>query len=450
MATTRPTAGSSWRSLLTRAATAAVSLTVMTGCGGPGADAPPAAEATPTAVKTDVGDSAATLTLFTGAGTKGFYQGLGDAFMAKYPKVSVKLQVEADNNYNTVLPRLLVSDSPPDLVAPADLIGAVEDGLLTNLDAYDKAYGWASKVPESALNAGRVDNGVIGSGSLYLGGGSAGPLVGVFFNRDVAKQVGMTQPPATLQQFESSLAKAKAAGVTPIVASNADGLIGHLYSLLLATHMGPEKLLDVVWNRPGATLETPEGKQATELLAKWMKAGYFNADANAINQDASYGQFAAGKGLFMVQGTWITQSLPKAFDGKYGIFPLPPKQEGGQQVSMTGNQLALAIAAKSKRKDAAALFLNFLTTPEAAKVAADNGYPSVAVQAPSVTLDSPVKDQIQAGYSKVAKDNGFTSWLQNAGPAMTPAVTAQLQSLLGGKTTPEQAVTKLQSTYAAK
>lgn len=439
------------RGFLTVAGTALVATaTALAGCGGPGSDAPVADQATPTAVKTDVGNQAANLTLFTGAGTVPFYQGLADAFQAKHPKIAVKLQAEADNNYNTVLPRLLASDSPPDLVAPADLIGAVEDGLLTNLDAYEKAYGWASKVPESALSAGRVENGVIGSGSLYLGGGSAGPLVGVFYHRDLAQKIGLTQAPASLEEFEATLAKAKAAGITPIIASNADGLIGHLYSLLLATYMGPQKLLDVVWNRPGASIDTPEGKQATATLAKWMKAGYFNSDANAINQDASYGQFAAGKGLFMVQGTWITQSLPKAFQGKYGIFPLPPKEPNGQQVSMTGNQLAMSIASKSKSKDAAALFLDFLTTPEAAKVAADSGYPSVAVKAPEVTLESPVKDQIQAGYSKVAKDNGFTSWLQNASPAMTPAVTAQMQSLLGGKATPEQAVAKLQTTYAAK
>ncbi|MFC6713702.1 ABC transporter substrate-binding protein [Branchiibius cervicis] len=205
----------------------------------------------------------------------------------------------------------------------------MKDGLITNLDAYDKAYGWDAKIPSTVLAAGRVKDGVIGSGSLYTAGGAAGPLVGVFYNRDLAQKVGMSTVPASLDEMEGVMKKAKAAGITPIIASNADGLIGHLYSLLLSQYMGPQKLLDVVWHTPGATLDTEEAKAATAKLESWMKAGYFNSDANAINQDASYGQFAGGKGLFMVQGTWITQALPTSFNGHYGIFPLPPKTAGG-------------------------------------------------------------------------------------------------------------------------
>lgn len=194
-------------------------------------------------------------------------------------------------------------------------------------------------------------------------------------------------------------------GITPIVASNSDGLIGHLYSLLLSNYMGSQKLLDVTWHASGATLATAEAKAATARLEKWMKAGYFNGDANAVNQDASYGQFAG---------------------------------------------LAFAIAAKSKQKDAAALFLDFLAGPEAAAVAAQNGYPSaIGSTGKTWSIDAPIADQIQAGYSKVAVDNGFSNWLQNATKGMTPVETAQLQSLLAGRTTADAVVAKLQATYAA-
>lgn len=430
-----------------------VAALALTACSGPGATSTTSSAggaAAPSAVSTDVADASATLTVFTGAGTKGFNQGLADAFHAKYPKITVNLQVEADNNYNTVLPRLLASDSPPDLAAPADLLGSVKDGLITNLDSYSKAYGWEAKVPSTVLAAGRVEGGVIGSGSLYTAGGASGPLVGVFYNKELAAKVGMTQPPASVADLEALMVKAKGMGITPIVASNSDGLIGHLYSLLLSNAMGSQKLLDVIWHKPGATLDTPEAKAATATLQKWMAAGYFNADANAINQDASYGQFAGGKGLFMVQGTWITQALPKAFEGKYGIFAFPSDTAGGKQASMTGNSLAFAIAAKSKNKDAAALFLDFLAGPQAAAVATTNGYPSaVGVTGKPWTLDGSLADQIQAGYSKVGADNGFSNWLQNATKDMSPVETAQLQALLAGKATADEVVAKLQATYAA-
>ncbi len=432
------------------AAGVAAAATFLAACSGPGSSSSaPAGTTGPVATGTAVATTPATITVFTGAGTRDFTQGLADAFHAKYPAITVKLQVEADNNYNTVLPRLLASDSPPDVAAPSDLIQGVKDGLLTNLDAYAQKYGWATKVPSTIYAAGEVSNGVIGSGSLYTAGGAAGPLVGVFYNRDLAQKVGMTQVPATLADMEAVMAKAKAMGITPIVASNSDGLIGHLYDLLLAQYMGPQKLLDVVWHRPGATLDTDAARQATAKLAQWMTAGYFNADANAINQDASYGKFAAGQGLFMVQGTWVVQALPADFKGKYGIFPLPPAS-GTTVVSMTGNSLAFAIAQHSKNKDAAALFLDFLTTPDAAKVANANGYPTAVGSTPSpVTLDMSLQDQIQNGYATVGADNGFTQWLQNAASTMTPALTAQLQALLAGKTTSDAVVAALQKTYAA-
>ena len=418
-------------------------------CGGPGSSAG-TASTEPTDVSTDLSGEQTTLTLFTAAGVKDYQQELADAFTEKYPDIDVELQVEADNNYNTVLPRLLASDDPPDLAAVPDLVGAVRDGLVTNLDAYDEAYGWSDTVPASVLDAGRVDDGTIGSGSLYVAGGAAGPLVGVFYNRELAEQVGMDEVPATIDELEQVMAGAKAQGITPIVASNADGLVGHLYNLLLGAYMSPQSVLDVVWRQPDATLDTPEAVEATARLQKWADAGYFNSDVNAINQDASYGQFAAGKGLFMVQGTWMTQSLPDAFDGQYGVFPMPPLEEGAGSYSMTGNTLSFSIASNSDDKNAAAAFLDFLTSPEAADVATANGFPAAGVEGGAqVSLDDEASDQIQAGYSSVAADNGFFSWIQNAVPAVNTELPAQLQLLVSGKAAPEDVVSGLQDAYTS-
>lgn len=418
-------------------------------CSGPGSAPSEATVEEFTCDTQAAADAETSLTVFTAAGTSEYVQSLSDAFMQQYPNITVELQTEADNNYNTVLPRLLASDSPPDLAIPNDLIGAVEDNLVTNLDACATAFGWEEEIPSSALAAGRVSEGVIGSGSLYQGGGASGPLVGVFYNRDLAEQIGLEEIPQTVEEFEAALKSAKDAGVTPIVASNADGLTGHLFNLLLGTYMGPQDLLDVVWRTPDATLDTPEAKEATAVLEKWADAGYFNEDANAINQDASYGQFAAGQGLFLVSGTWVTQSLPESFDGRYGIFPFPAKDDSSPQVSMTNNQLAMSIAANSDSKEASALFLDFLSTPEAATVAAEAGYPSAlnTEEGAEVTLEQPVDEQIQAGYATIAADNGFDNWLNNATPEVNTKMTEQLQSLLAGQTDADAMVEALEATY---
>lgn len=443
----RPRAGVGTLRVVSGIAAGMLVASSLAACAGPGSDVD-AANTEPTDVSTNVSGEETTLTLFSAAGLKDYQQGLADAFTDKYPNIAVELQVEADNNYDTVLPRLLASDDPPDLAAVPDLVGAVQDGLLTNLDAYDQAYGWSDEVPASVLDSGRVEDGSIGSGSLYVAGGAAGPLVGVFYHRELAEQVGMTEAPATIDELEQVMARAKSQGITPIMASNADGLIGHLYNLLLGAYMSPSSVLDVVRRQADASLDTPEAVEATARLQEWARAGYFNADTNAINQDASYGQFALGEGLFMFQGTWMTQSLPEAFDGQYGVFPMPPLQADGGSFSMTGNTLSFSIAANSDDKNAAAAFLDFLTSPEAAEVAARNGYPAAGAEGSAqVTLDADVVEQIQAGYSAVAADNGFFSWIQNSVPAVGTELTTQLQLLVSEEASPEEVVTSLQDAY---
>jgi raffinose/stachyose/melibiose transport system substrate-binding protein len=118
-------------------------------CAAPGGGA--AANAVPTAVSTKVAGSPVTVSFFVDAGLQGYEEALAKAFHAQHPSISFTYNVEPDNDYNTVANRVIASGSPPDIVAVPDLITAVKDGLLTNLDAYAAAYGWTSKVPASVL-----------------------------------------------------------------------------------------------------------------------------------------------------------------------------------------------------------------------------------------------------------------------------------------------------------
>ncbi len=119
----------------------------------------------------------------------------------------------------TSTPRLLSSDNPPDLIRLPTLISLVKDGLLKNLDDYATAFGW-DKWPAAQLVQNRVStDGTRGSGSLYAMGLN-NSLTGVFYNKKLAQQIGMTEPPKTVAEFEALLAKAKSAGLLPIMVWN--------------------------------------------------------------------------------------------------------------------------------------------------------------------------------------------------------------------------------------
>ena len=94
----------------------------------------------------------------------------------------------------TATPRLLSGDNPPDLIRLPSMVSLVKDGLLKNLDDYATAFGW-DQWPAAQLAQNRVaEDGTRGSGSLYAMGLNYS-LTGVFYNKELAAQIGMTEPP---------------------------------------------------------------------------------------------------------------------------------------------------------------------------------------------------------------------------------------------------------------
>lgn len=434
------------------AAIAAVLSVALTACSAPGADSGGATTAQGP-VSTDVAGKPVTLTLFDGAGLESFDTALITAFQRKFPDITIEKRIEPDAVMNTVFPRVVASENPPDLIRPqfGGIIDNVGDGLLTNLDPYAKAYGWDA-LPADQLAPYRVADKARGTGPLYAFGAPAGPMTGVFYNRQLAARVGLTAPPRTLAEFEEVLARAKAAGITPIVTANRIGLLGHVWNLLLGNHMGAEALNRIPFRTPDASLDTPEARQATQVLDRWIDAGYFNDDLNALDQDPSYAKFMNGQALFTVQGSWVLTPLrPMVDQNNLGFFPLPPVNADGAWTAMSSPGLTFAIPAKSRNHDAAAAFLDWLRSPEAAEVAFQSGFSAKSPTAQPVVapLDADVVTQLSNGYAKVVQSAGITSWVVDATPGLaTAAVNPGLQQLAAGQTGPEAFLTAVQSAYA--
>ena len=125
---------------------------------------------------------------------------LADEFHKQFPNVTFKVSQDQFANLMTSTPRLLSSDTPPDLIRLPTLISLVKDDLLKNLDAYATAFGW-DKWPAAQLVQNRVStDGTRGSGSLYAMGLN-NSLTGVFYNKKLAQQIGMTEPPEDGRRF---------------------------------------------------------------------------------------------------------------------------------------------------------------------------------------------------------------------------------------------------------
>ena len=145
---------------------------------------------------------------------------LSEEFTKQFPNVTWDIKQDQFTNLMTATPRLLSGDNPPDLIRLPSMVSLVNDGLLLNLDDYATAFGW-DEWPPAQLAQNRVaEDGTRGSGSLYAMGLNYS-LTGVFYNKELAGQLGMTAAPTTVEEFDALLAKAKEAGLLPIMQWNA-------------------------------------------------------------------------------------------------------------------------------------------------------------------------------------------------------------------------------------
>jgi raffinose/stachyose/melibiose transport system substrate-binding protein len=349
-------------------------------------------------------------------------------------------------------PRILSEDNAPDLIRLPSLTDLVANDLLLNLDGYFTEFGW-DKFPAGQLVQLRVEDGgrPRGTGSLY-GMGLNYSMTGVFYNKALAEQIGMSEPPETVAEMDALMAKAKEAGILPIMQWN-KGTAGLAFPLqnLMGAYGPPEPINDWIFQKDGATINTPEALQAAEHLDGWIKAGYFPPDANAIEYFQMMSRFMGGEGLFMFNGDWESGNLDTNAKDKFGFFIMPSAEEGGRHASMSA-PLSYGIGAKAANPDCAAFFLDWVATNEEARkinvaVGGSNPGGPADMAIPPVEPGSVTEQSLAAGAT-LAQDNGAMDFIANAtGAIFAAGWTPELQKMMGGQQTPAGLLEAVQKEY---
>ncbi|MEU8331926.1 extracellular solute-binding protein [Micromonospora sp. NPDC048839] len=419
-----------------------------TACSAPGEDRS-STQKSDTAVKTELGTDPITLEMYAETGFP-LAKALADEFSKQHSNVKFTIREDQFTVIVENAPRVMASDNSPDIIRLPTMVDLVKDDLLKNLDPYFTAYGW-DKFPASQLMQLRVGENTRGTGSLY-GMGLGYSVTGVFYNKKLASQIGMTQPPATVAEFEELLAKAKTGGVQPIMQFNKNTAGINFPHQALQNQFGdPTQVADWIFQKPGATFDTPAALKATQTIQKWAQAGYFTKDANALDYAGMVGEFQKGNGLFMFNGDWESANLDKSMPGNVGFFLFPTESAGGKHVAMSAPN-TFGVSAKAKNPDAAAYFLNWVHTNAKAREisvtvgGSSPGGPSdlpVPSAAPNTVLAETLKASQQLGA-----ENGAVDFTANAtGGIFAAAITPEMQKLIAGQQTPEGYVKAVQAEY---
>ena len=349
--------------------------------------------------------------------------------------------------------------NPPDLMRLPQVCGLVKDNLLKNLDGYAKAFGW-DKWPGLATSQSDAHRPADARAARVrcTRWGLNYSLTGVFYNKKLAAQIGMTTPPTTLAELDALLAKAKAGGHHSdravqrrrhgrpcLPAAEPDGRL---------RRTGSDQRLDL----PEARRHDRHARRTSgrrEHLEKWIKAGYFHEDVNAIDYATMMSRFIDGEGLFMFNGDWESGNLDKQMPGNVGFFLMPPAQRAAstprcRRRSPSGSR------AKAKHADCAAFFLNWVATnPKAREIAVEVGgsHPVGPADLPMPRCRAGHRHGADARGRREDRARTTARWTSSPTPPArsTPrAGRPQLQKLVAGQQTPEGVLKSVQADYESQ
>jgi len=376
---------------------------------------------------------------------------LNQAFQDKYPNIKINRVSRSFEDLNTTLRLALSGNDAPDVVQAnngrSTMGQFVTAGQLLSLEPWAKAYGWTERYPDSVLQYVRYtpDGKTFGEGDIY-GLPQVGELVGVFYNKTKLAALGLT-PPKTWSEFTAALATAKQRGEIPLQLGNIDKWPAiHVFGTVQAQHVGVDTIADLGFGRAGASWTTPENTKAAEELVSWVDAGYFNDSPNGTDYDKAWQNFAAGQGVFLIAGSWLGADLGAAMGDQVG-FLAPPTGASGKVAATGGTGLPFAITSKARNPDAAAAYINFITSPEAMKILAETGNLPV-VETGDQQVATGVQADIFTAFAAVAESGGLVPYLDYATPTMYDTIGAALQDLIAKRATPQQFLQTLQDDYA--
>lgn len=275
------------------------------------------------------------------------------------PDIKVKFTNVPDAG--TVLKTRISSDDTPDVVnvfpQNADFQEWAKAGIWEDLTGKDYLKNLKEGAAETYAINDKVYNVPLTSNAW-----------GFFFNQDKFDELGL-QPPKTWAEFEKLIADIKAKGETPFALSltQADAwTLNGYHQLAWATVDGGfEGANNALVHSPKGAIKTsnPDFQEVTKELD--LLHGNGQKNANGATYDDAIAAFAKGNALIFPNGIWALPAIQNQKpEFKIASFAYPGLKDG-EEMTVGAADLALSISAKSKHKEAAEKFVEYMTTKEA-------------------------------------------------------------------------------------
>lgn len=373
------------------------------------------------------------------------WQNLANQYMQSHPNVTIKITVIANDPFKTKLNTAMQAGTPPDIFQSwggGVLQQYAQAGLLKDITPELQSGGWINTFSPAALS-------LYSYQGKYYGVPWDVGAVGFWYNKSLFAKAGITQTPATWDDFVNVIKKLKAAGITPIALGEKDKWPGAFYWEYFAVRLGGKAEFEKAYSRQGGSFTDPAFVQAGTYLQQlvalhpfengFLGAGY-DSDERAL--------MGNGQAAMELMGQWApSNDAASASDKKgpdFGFFPFPTlPNEAGNPTDVLGGGNGFGIGKNAPPE--AIDFVKFLTSAQNQRALAQK---NALLPPVTAALDGVTDPNLKAVAQLVSSAPYYQLYYdQYMSPAVGTTVNDQTQQLFAGTANP-QAVAQAINTAA--
>lgn len=364
-------------------------------------------------------------------------------FMESAGGITVTLDVIPSENVRTVLQTQLRSGEGPDIfgydTGPGFAGALAEAGLLYDLtDAYAE-HAW--DIYDFAKKRVTFDGKLVGVPSQL-------EEVGLFYNKDLFAQHGLTEP-GDLADLDGAAAALRDAGLIPFAVSDKEGWQGgHLLSITLSSRVGSAGMDALLAGEQ--PWDSPDVVESLRVWADYVAAGYLSPSPAAMTYDNANALFYQGDAAINPTGSWLALDIERNVEFEVGFIPFPAPD--GPGIFSGGLGSGTFISASTTKAEAAITFLDYMMSPEHRRWSVENlqDIPAAPVDTEGIEASALFR-QILEDTAKIAEGTGDFGYNIDVltGDTFNEAMWKGFQGLLAGSTTPEAMAAELQKNAEA-
>ena len=438
--------------------TAAMTATLLAGCGGSDNSAPASNSTQNAEEQTVEADSAAsnesgsgdasggevTIKLFSNLPDRKNGQGLVeqmiiDEYMAANTNVKIEVEALDEEAYKTKF-KAYAMDGMPDVVSiwgqPSFLDEVLDAGVLAELNEDDYVdYGFIAGSLEGFKKDGKL-YGLPRNTDIQI----------VYYNQKMFDDNGW-KVPATYDELLTLCGDIQAAGITPMAMDGGDGWPMACYLTDILVKVAGVDYADIVRNAVATgDFTAPEIQRATQILVDSADAGLFQTGYDSQDYGTAMNLFTNGQAAMFCMGSWecsmaLNEDIQEDIRNNIRAFTLPVVDggKGGANDIAAWNGGGYAVSASSSVKDEAIKFLNYMYQPDKlSKYGWENGV-GMSAQDQTAYLTGDETD-LQKQVMDILKNATSVSGtpINDCGPsAFKTAIESEIQGVSNGSTSVE-------------